>query len=43
MKLGGTGTSPLSKFGRIPATLTITRTYNGYSLAATPAKVTFKR
>jgi hypothetical protein len=41
--LNATGETLLRKFGKIPSTLTITPTYNGYTLAAITRTVTFKR
>lgn len=41
--LNATGKSLLRKFGKVPSTLTITPTYNGYTLAATARTITFKR
>jgi hypothetical protein len=43
VNLNATGKSLLSKFGRIPTTMNITPTHNGYALAALMAKVIFKR
>jgi hypothetical protein len=43
VKLNVTGKTLLSRFGRIPATLKLTPTYNGYTLAATTSKITFNR
>jgi hypothetical protein len=39
----GLDSALLRKFGRIPSTLTITPTYNGYTLAAITRTITFKR
>ncbi len=43
VEINARGRSLLSKFGKIPATLTITPTYNGYTLTPITAKITFKR
>ena len=41
--LNATGKTLLSKFGRIPGTLAITPTYNGYTLGSSTARIAFKR
>jgi hypothetical protein len=41
--LNATGKDLLNKFGKIPSTLTITPTYNGYALAAITRTITLKR
>ena len=41
--LNATGKTLLSKFGRIPGTLAITPTYNGYTLASSTVRIAFKR
>jgi hypothetical protein len=41
--LNATGKSLLSKFVKIPATLKVTPTYNGYTLTATATRITLKR
>ena len=41
--LNATGNTLLSKFGRIPGTLAITPTYNGYTLGSSTARIAFKR
>jgi hypothetical protein len=43
MRLNATGKALLRKFGRIPSTLTISPTYNGYTLAAITRTITFIR
>jgi len=42
IEINRTGKALLAKFGRIPATLTLTPTY-GYTLTAITKKITFKR
>jgi hypothetical protein len=41
--VNATGGNLLKKFRRLPATLTTTPTYNGYTLSILTAKITFKR
>jgi N-acetylneuraminic acid mutarotase len=43
LQLNDAGKRLLSKFGKVPATLTITPTYNGYTLTPITARVTFRR
>jgi hypothetical protein len=43
IEINRTGKSLLTKFGRIPATLKLTPTYNGYTLTAIAEKIVFKR
>lgn len=43
IKVNQTGKNLLAKFGRIPATLTITPTHNGYTLTPITRKITLKR
>ncbi|MBV9417708.1 MAG: hypothetical protein JO363_22170 [Solirubrobacterales bacterium] len=43
ISLNSTGKMLLPKFGKIPSTLTITSTYNGYTLAAIIRATVFKR
>jgi hypothetical protein len=43
IRLNATGTTVLKEFGRIPTTLTITYTFNGYPLTGGTAKITLKR
>ena len=41
--LNATGKTLLSRYGRIPGTLAITPTYNGYTLGGSTARIAFKR
>jgi hypothetical protein len=41
--LNATGKTLLTKFGKIPSTLTITPTYNGYTLGALTRTINLKR
>jgi len=43
ISLNSTGKMLLSKFGKIPSTLTITPTYNGYTLAAIIRAIALRR
>jgi hypothetical protein len=42
-QINAAGQNLVKKFGKVPATLTITPTYNGYTLNPISAKTTFKR
>jgi hypothetical protein len=41
--LSATGETLLTKFGKIPSTVTITPSYNGYTLAAITRRITWRR
>jgi hypothetical protein len=43
VQINTTGQNLLKRFGKVPGTLTITPTYNGYTLPALTATITFKR
>ena len=43
VQINATGQNLLKKFGKVPAALTITPTYNDYTLIPITAKTTFKR